>query len=320
MFKRKRELIVVVATREPGVVAALEEATAALEPAAAALTGVKLVRREAVSLDGAYEALQGAHLAIVDSGQLAPGRDTVSAATLEAALATGSLITVAGAAFLADAATYLELALATTGLGAMLPPRAVAFTALAGGVGKTTLALATALAFLRATHLPAAVIELTPGPSALFAQTGASGADLYRAITQGEDYPTWRGVTLVPMAWDTVRLLPPEQVLGAWRAVQNTHIYVAWDAPAWHPLWDLVEAQRTFVLADQRPETQGAALYLSARLREEERDVALGLNRAGIGGALALPEKAAFVLKQVRDPLTLGPQVLRAVYPGWRGR
>lgn len=318
MFARKRDLIVVVATRQSGVVAALEKA-------AAALTGVKLVRREAVSLDGAYEALQGAHLAVVDPGQLAPGRDTVSSATLEAALDTGNLITVSGAAFLADAATYLELALATTGLGAvglaaMLPPRAVAFTALSGGVGKTTLALVTALAFHRATHLPAAVIELTPGPPALLAQTGATGADLYRAITQGEDYPTWRGVTLVPMAWNTVRLLPPEQVLSAWRAVQNAHIYVAWDAPAWHPLWDLVEAQRTFVLADQRPEAQGAALHLLARLREEEPDVALGLNRAGIGGRLALPEKAAFVLKPVRDPLALGPQVLSAVYPGWRGR
>jgi hypothetical protein len=285
-----------------------------------ALTGVKLVRREAVSLDGAYEVLQGAHLAIIDPAQLAPGREAVTLQVLGLVLETGSFVTVSGAAFLADAAAYLELALATTGLGAMLPPRAVAFTALSGGVGKTTLALGTALAFHRATHLPAAVIELTPGPSALLAQTGATGADLYRAITQGESYPVWRGVTLVPMAWDTVRLLPPEQVLGAWGAVLNTHIYVAWDAPAWHPLWDLVEAQRTFVLADQRPETQGAALHLLARLREEERDVALGLNRAGIGGALALPEKAAFVFKQVRDPLALGPQVLRVVYPGWRGR
>jgi len=313
MFRRKRDLIVVVATHQPGVVAALEQASATL-------TDVKLVRREAVSLDGAYEALHNSHLAIIDPAQLAPGRETVTVQALESALDTGSLITVSGAAFLADAATYLELALATTGLGTMLPPRAVAFTALSGGVGKTTLALATALAFHRATHLPAAVIELTPGPSALLAQTGATGADLYRAVTQGEDYPVWRGITLVPMAWDTVRLLPPEQVLGAWRAVQNAHIYVAWDAPAWQPLWNLVEAQRTFVLADGRPEAQGAALHLLARLREEERDAVLGLNRAGIGGTLALPEKAVFALKQARDPLTLGPQVLRAVYPGWRGR
>lgn len=313
MFARKQDLIVVIATRQPEVVAALEQA-------AATLTDVKLARREAVSLDGAYEALHGAHLAIVDPGQLVPGRGAVSVGSLEAALDTGSLITVSGAAFLADAATYLELALATTGLGAMLPPRAVAFTALAGGVGKTTLALGTALAFHRATHLPAAVIELTPGPSALLAQTGAAGADLYRAVTQGEGYPVWRGATLVPMAWDTVRLLPPEQVLSVWRAVQNAHIYVAWDAPAWHPLWELVEVQRTFVLADQRPEAQGGALHLLARLREEARDAVLGLNRAGIGGALALPEKAAFALRHARDPLALGPQVLRAVYPGWRGR
>ncbi len=313
MFKRKRDLIVVVATRQPGVVAALEAA-------AEALTGVHLVRREAVSLDGAYRALQGAHLAIVDPQGLAPGRETLSSEMLEAALASAGLVAVDGAAFVTAPQAYLEQALATTGLGEMLPPRAVAFTSLSGGVGKTTLALATALSFHRTTRLPAAVIELTPGPSALLALSGAEGADLYRAITQDEAYPTWRGVTLVPMAWETVRLLRPEQVQAAWQSVQEAHVYTAFDAPGWHPLWDLVAAERVFVLADQRAEAQGAALHLAARLREEGHQAALGLNRAGLGGALALPEKPAFALKASRDPLSLGPQVLHAIYPGWRNR
>jgi hypothetical protein len=313
VLKRKRNLIVVVATRHPGVVAALEAAAVDLQ-------GVRLTQREALSLDGAYRALQGAHLAIVDPAHLAEGLEMLSTEMLEAALSSAGFVTASGADFVAGAPRYLELTLASTGLGEMLPARCAVFTGLAGGVGKTTLALATALAFQQATRLPAAVVELTPGPSALLGLCGGEGADLYRATTQGAAYPVWRGVTLVPMAWETARLLSPEQILVAWQSVISAHIYTAFDAPAWHPLWDLIDAECAFALADARPEAQAAALGLAQRLREEGRDVAVGLNRGGLGGMLALPEKPAFALKSVRDPLTLGPQVLRAVYPGWRTR
>jgi hypothetical protein len=313
MGKRKRSLVVVVATRYPGVIPALETAAASRE-------GVRIERREALSLDGAYRALRGAHLIVVDPDHLAPGPADLPPAALEAALNSDSLVAVDGVTFAGDAAGILELAVAQTGLGAMLPPRRVAFTALAGGVGCTSLALATAAAFHRATGLPAAVIELTPGPPALLPATGVTGADVYQALTQGAAYPVWRGVTLAPMAWETARLLPPGQLQQAWEAVAARHIYTAYDAPAWHPLWEQVVVDRALVLADQRGAAQSAALALAARLRGEGWDVVLGLNRAGVAGAVALTEKPGFALKAVRDPLRLGPPVLRAIYPGWSGR
>jgi adenine/guanine phosphoribosyltransferase-like PRPP-binding protein len=102
--------------------------------------------------------------------------------------------------------------------------------------------------------------------------------------------------------------------------VAARHIYTAYDAPAWHPLWEQVVVDRALVLADQRGAAQNAALALAVRLRGEGWDVVLGLNRAGVAGAVALPEKPGFALKAVRDPLRLGPPVLRAIYPGWSGR
>lgn len=311
LLKRSTQLTVVVATRHAQVIGALERS-------AAQLGTVGLERREALSREGAYRALHGAQLAIVDLEDLAPGPDASTVEALEAALSSTQIVAVDSTTFLRDPLHYLEAAVAGGGLGALLPPRCVAFTALAGGVGRTTLALATALTFHRATGLPAAVVELSPGPSALLARTATQGADLYQVLTQGEPYPTWSGVTLVPLSWETARLLAAERLREAWETVAARHIYTAFDAPAWHPLYAHVSAAVTFVLADQRPEAQAAALLLLARLREEGQTAALGLNRAGLGGRLALPEKPVFALRTVRDPLTLGRQALPAIYPGWR--
>jgi hypothetical protein len=56
MLGRKRSITIVVATRHGGALAALEEAG----------KGLPLARREALSTDGVYRALPGAHLAVVD--------------------------------------------------------------------------------------------------------------------------------------------------------------------------------------------------------------------------------------------------------------
>ncbi len=310
MFKRKASLLIVIATRQPQV-------PEALDAALAHLGAVRLERREALSCSGAYRALAGAHLAIVDPTDLTTD---AAAPALEAALQSPCLVAVASAAFLADPLHYLEAAAAAPGVAAVLPPRCVAFTALAGGVGKTTLALAAALAFHRATGLPAAVIEASLGPSALLAVTETEGADVYRVLTQGAPYPVWRGVTLAPLAWDTARLLPPEQVRAAWETLAAQHVFTACDAPAWQPLYEHLPATQALVLADHRPDAQAAAVALLARWRTEGYPAALGLNRAGLGGRWAMPEKPVLALPAVRNPLTLGAQILPAFYPGWRAQ
>ena len=311
-WKPKQHLVVVLATRHANAPAALEEAAAHLED-------VKLERREALSVEGAYQELQGAHLAVVDLSDLA-GADA-DRERLESALHSPNLLHMDGQTFVMDPVAALEQAVAQAGLGSMLPPRSVAFTAWAGGVGKTTLALASALAFHRETGLPTAVIELAPGPSALQAVTGIEGATLYQVVTQGAAYPTWEGLTLGLMDGSTAELLDPNQIAAHWQQVHAEHIYVAYDAGAWHPLMEYVNAERIYVLIDDRPDAQVEAVKLAQDLRSHvESQVALGLNRAGLAGRVSLPEKPAFTLKKVRNPLNgVGEQVLQAVYPGWRG-
>jgi hypothetical protein len=231
-------------------------------------------------------------------------------------------VRVGGQTFVTAPVQVLEQAVAAAGLGAMLPPRRVAFCGWGGGVGKTTLALATAKAFHEVTSLPAAVIELAPGPSALRAVTDIEGDTIYEVVSQHGEYPRWEGVTLALMDWSTAELLSPDQIQAHWRRLAGEHVFVAYDAPAWHPLVDFVAADQVYVLADGRPDAQVEAVALAQQLRNAgyvEDAVRLGLNQAGVAARVALPEKPAFTLKTTRRPLTLGAEVLKAVYPGWRG-
>jgi hypothetical protein len=316
-WKRKRKLVVVLATRHPRALAALDEAVQHLEK-------VQIERREALSVAGTYAALQGAHLAIVDPSALTGDNDE-DEQRLEAALGSAGLVRVAGQTFVSSPVQFLEQAVATAGLGTMLPPRSVAFTGWGGGVGKTTLALATAKAFHKATNLPAAVIELAPGPSALRAVAEiaeAEGDDLYAVVSQRGVYPSWQGVTLALMDWGTAELLTAEQIREHWQALAQEHVFVAYDAPAWHPLAGCVDADQIYVLADARPDAQVEAVALAKQLRSNghaDDAVRLGLNQAGVAARIALPEQPAFTLNTTRRPLTLGRDVLRAIYPGWRG-
>jgi hypothetical protein len=314
-WNRKQRLVVVLATRHPRALAALTKAAQHLEQ-------VALERREALSIAGTYRALEGAHLAVVDLSALTGEEDTEHYPRLEAALQSPGLVYVDGQSFVANAVPFLEQAVATAGLGTMLPPRRVAFTGWGGGVGKTTLALATAKAFHEATHLPAVVIELAPGPSAIRAVTGAAGAAIYQVVSQGHGYPTWAGITLALMEWGTAELLTRQQIRAHWAQLAQQHVFVAYDAPAWHTLLELVQTDHVYVLADARPDTQLEAVALAEQLRRERAAntvIKVGLNRAGVAGRVAMPETPAFALKTTRQPFALGRDVLQAVYPGWRG-
>lgn len=309
MFKRRKSLVVLIATPLAGVLPALLDAAQHLQQ-------VALERREALSVSGAYAHLSGAHLAVIDPETLA-GADGEHA-QLNAALAGArGLVVVRGAEFLEDPTGCLERAAAAGGLGEMLPPRTVACTSLAGGVGKTTLALATARAFHAATRLPAAVIELSPGASALYALTGVEGgASLYEVVEQGATFPVWEGVTLAGMDWSLARLLEPDRVRAVWTALARQHIFVACDAPAWHPLFTHLPASHYLVLADGRVDALSAALTLRETLFRQEALVEILLNRAGLAGRVGLPVKPALELPGLRDPWNAGPLVLKAIYPG----
>jgi len=309
MFKRRKDLTVLVATPTPGVLPALVEAAQHLQR-------VTLARREALSASGAYAHLTGAHLAIIDPETLA-GADAERAQLTAALQGARQLVVVSGAAFLEDPSTYLERAVQSSGLGEMLPPRAVAFTAIAGGVGKTTLALATARAFHATTRLPAVVIELSAGPSALYALAQIEAPTLYEVLEQGAEFPTWEGVTLAGMDWSLARLLEPARVAELWAKLAAAHIFTAGDAPAWHPLFKfLPPASQYLVLTDARPDVANAALELQTSLRQQDLPVELAINRGGAVARVNLPAKPALQLPTLRDPWRAGALVLKAVYPG----
>jgi hypothetical protein len=309
MFKRRKDLTVLVATTTPGVLPALLEAAQHLQR-------VALVRREALSASGAYAHLSGAHLAIIDPATLA-GADAERAQLTAALQGARQLVVVSGADFLEEPSQYLERAVQSSGLGEMLPPRAVAFTALSGGVGKTTLALATARAFHAATRLPAVVIELSPGPSALYALAQIEAPTLYEVLEQGAAFPTWEGVTLAGMDWSLARLLEPVRVANLWTELTGAHIFTACDAPAWHPLFKfMLSVSHYLVLSDGRVDALGAAVTLHAELARREVPVEIALNRAGVAGRVSLPLKPALQLPALRDPWQAGTLVLKAIYPG----
>jgi len=308
MFKRRKDLTVLVATPTPGVLPALVEAAQHLQR-------VTLARREALSASGAYAHLTGAHLAIIDPETLA-GADAERAQLTAALQGARQLVVVSGAAFLEDPSTYLERAVQSSGLGEMLPPRAVAFTALSGGVGKTTLALATARAFHATTRLPAVVIELSPGPAALYALAQIEAPTLYEVLEQGAEFPTWEGVTLAGMDWSLARLLEPVRVTELWAKLAARHIFTAGDAPAWHPLFSHLPASHYLVLTDARPDVANAALALQASLRQQDLPVELAINRGGAVARVNLPAKPALQLPTLRDPWQAGALVLKAIYPG----
>ena len=309
MFKRRKALTVLIATPTPGVLPALLEAAQHLQR-------VTLERREALSISGAYAHLSGAHLALIDPETLAGAPE--ERARLNAALqGARSLVVVSGAEFLEHPSLYLERAVEASGLGEMLPPRAVAFTALAGGVGKTTLALATARAFHATTRLPAVVIELSPGPSALYPLTGVEGATLYEVLEQGAEFATWEGVTLAGMDWSLARLLEPARVAALWTKLAAAHIFAAGDAPAWHPFFShLPPASQYLVLTDARADVANAALSLQVTLRQQDLPVELAINRGGAVARVNLPVKPALQLPTLRDPWQAGALVLKAIYPG----
>ena len=308
-LKRKKGIVVVVATRRQGVLAALE-----------GVKGVRIRRREALSTGGVYDALPGAHLVVVDLEALVESPD-MSRKRLEGVLARAEVVVVDGGTFAADPGAWLDRARAASGLAEALPPRSVAFTGLAGGVGKTTLALSLARHFHACTGLPAAVVELSAGPSGLAALVGdGPRPHLYEVVTQGREWPRWEGVTLAPMDWATARLLEEEQVRGVWERLREDHILVLFDAPAHHPLWPVARGlvDEVFVVSDGRPDALASAVYLAV-----EDGHRILLNRGGLAARLGLELKPAASLPDVgraagRFPERLGKRLMPVVYPGWR--
>jgi Flp pilus assembly CpaE family ATPase len=316
---RRRPTTVVAATADPQVLAVL-------------WARPDLVVREARTTDAVNSLLAAAQLVILEPAALQAG--AVSGDYLYTALAQRRVPHIDAAGFLADPARWLAEGQAFGGAAAGLPPRLVAFTALAsGGVGKTTLTLGLALAVARRARLPVAVVELTAGASGLLALLDPAGflsdpPDAYTLATQGGEPAGWQGgrteLTVVPLTGRQGALLTGEAFAGLLARLRGSHALVVVDAGQPHALWPVVQAaaDRIFVVAAaDRPDTVANAQLLAGE--PDDPHVTWVLNQAGrldrLAGRLAsgarpwlvLPRRPA--IARYADPL---PALTAAVWPG----
>lgn len=325
MFWRKKEqpLVVLLATRNDEAIRVANER----------LQGSRFT--EAFSTARAMEGIRGANLIVIDPEQLfeTPG---APADMLVATLRQSGAVVVSGPAFLADPLRHVANARMSVGDLHVVPPHSIANVNYAGGVGKTTLAIETAVHFAERTKLPVVVIELSQGASAFHALIDPKLPDFYAVMTQGAALPTWRGVTLVPMVYSTARRLVEGSLARTLEFVsrlRRQHVLTVFDVVAGHALWPDVRPLVDTVFLIVAPKADSVLQAEAAR--EDLREMGNGkgpgdvrvianmisptdlLSRvvlAGVERSLTLPR----VPHPDRFDGKLGRSILPLVYEGWR--
>jgi len=316
-FVGRRPTTVVAATGNPPVLAALWR-----QP------GLRV--REARTTASLNSLLREAQLVIFDPDAVREVQ--ITPAYLQTVLAQAQVPHTDSAGFLAEPVRWLAEGAAFGGAVHSLPPRLVAFTALAsGGVGKTTLTLGLALTVARRTHLPVAIVELAHGASGFLAVLDGAGfsappADAYALATQEAQPGVWRGLTVAPMDGRQGALLTDEGYAALLARLRASHVLVVVDAVQPHPLWPMVDAAADaifVVAAADRPDTVVNAQAVLGE--QDEPRVRLVLNLASqldrlasrlvqpTRPVIALPRRPA--IARYADPL---PMLTAAIWPGVR--
>lgn len=145
--------------------------------------------RESFTTRGVLQRLPGAHLVILDEVLITP---EVSREILDRTLEMSGIPVVSSGPFLSDAGEWIGRArLTSTRKITFLPPRQVNLVNWSGGVGKTTLAMAICRRFVARTGLPAALLELSMGGSALHARISRDLPEFFAIATHKEDAGLW---------------------------------------------------------------------------------------------------------------------------------
>lgn len=311
-LKHKRQeagIVAVVATRN-------QEALKALAGFATATTV-----REAFSTDGVYRALAGAQLAIVDPDDLV--ETGMSREALIQVLRGDGVVWASGAEVAADAARFEQAALAAQGRIESLPPQAVAVVNYSGGVGKTTLSLDLSVFMRERLGLPACLVEVCYGASALRAMCDPNLPHLYEIFTQEVPLGRWRGVDVVTMEYDTAQMVftresELREFLGK---LKRDHVLTVFDCNHPHPLWHIVQemSEKVIIPTTTRPD----CLANSRRLAQELPGALLVANRVGTQAKVLLQGvQRAIDLPEIEAPERfsgeLGRRLMPVVYPGWR--
>ncbi len=282
--------------------------------------------REAFTTRGLLANLTGVNLVIRAPLITLPD---VSGELAELTLDRAGIPVVNEADFVTEPDEWLGRArLASAGKVTYLPARQVNLVNWSGGVGKTTLAMAICKRFVDVTGLPAAMLELSMGGSALHARVSDTLPEFFAIATGKCDAATWHGVSLYPMDGRSIEVLWNEDITRVWNTLANirkNHTLFVVDAFPGHPLYPGLSQARpgltNLIVTSPRDD---ALLQARRLMKETEGDKKLVLNmarklvdRTESGMDIVLPYNEAWVASM--DPRLADP-LLEQVYPGWKAR
>ncbi|PKO16660.1 MAG: hypothetical protein CVU39_07500 [Chloroflexi bacterium HGW-Chloroflexi-10] len=281
--------------------------------------------KEAFTTRGVLQELPGVHLIICDT--VLPATDT-SPEILARALEMSGIPQVSPDDFFTNPGEWLGRARLTSDRRiTFLPMHQVNILNWAGGVGKSTLAMAICKRFVERTGLPAALLELSMAGSMLHARISTELPEFYAIATHKAEARLWNGVSLYPMDGRTFEVLWSEDAHGVRQVVadiRKNHTLLVVDAYPGHPLFpDLTQAAPNVVnLVVTTPRED--AVYQARRLMENIKPAHLVLNmtrslaeRAENGVSVILPYKEGWA--QALDARLADP-LLELVYLGWKKR
>ena len=282
--------------------------------------------REAFSTRGVLQNLSGVHLVIL--GDLLPISD-VSEEVLQSALDKSGIPVVTQESFVIDPAEWLGRARLTSAKQiSFLPARQINLVNWSGGVGKTTLALAVCKRFVRNTGLPAALLELSMGGSALHARISPDLPEFFTIATHKAEPALWNGVSLYPMDGRTIDVLwseDPQGVRNLLAEIQRKHTLFVVDCFPGHPLFSELSKPKPGLINLVITSPRDDAILQARRLMNEVSEphhLVLNMaksvsDRAESGVSIVLPYNETWA--QSLDPRLADP-ILELAYSGWKRR
>jgi len=282
--------------------------------------------REAFTTRGVLQNLPGVHLVILD--EVISLVDT-PAEILQHTLEQSGIPVVSQTDFFANPGEWLGRARLTgTRSISYLPSRQVNLVNWSGGVGKTTLAMAICKRFVQRTGLPAALLELSMGGSALHARIRLDLPEFFSIATHKEEPALWYGVSLYPMDGRTIDVLWGEDSEGVRKVlaeIRRKHTLFVVDCFPGHPLFPELSKPMlglvNLVVTSPRDDSILQARRLMGEVSEPSH---LVLNmtksladRTEMGVSVVLPYNETWALSS--DPRLADP-ILELVYKGWKAK
>jgi cellulose biosynthesis protein BcsQ len=211
-----------------------------------------------------------------------------------------------------------------------LPSRFVLVAGWAGGVGKSTIALAIAKRF-RERNLPTAFLEASEGGSYLVSRFGSQLHSLYDVITGESEASEWAGIKLHPIDYRASQVLSEDKRMPDFlAALKQGYTLVMVDASPNHPFWPRLLDLATTILVVTSPRED--SLFQAETLLKElqpirtarpDLQVHLIMNmvrtlgeRVGMSGLVAASIPYDERMANQLDPRMADP-ILNLLYPGW---